>query len=106
MKEKCIYCSVPLKKTTVKVRGIYFEALQCPKCKNRVFTEQQADKAIIRLESQRLKKEYSKRPIKIGHSWGMTFPKELTEVFRINNKQSTLKISPDVDKMIIRISVK
>ena len=103
---KCINCGVPMKKTFVGYRGMKFEARQCPKCKEKIFTEDLTMKAISKLESKRLEEEYIKHPIKIGHSWGMTFPKEVTDVFNLNNTAIKLKIHPNLDKDKIEISLK
>ncbi|MBD3362022.1 hypothetical protein GF358_04505 [Candidatus Woesearchaeota archaeon] len=106
MKKKCINCNIPMKKTSVKYKGIKFEAMQCPKCKQKIFTEDLAMKAINKIESERLKSEYIKHPIKIGHSWGITFPKEITDVFELNKGNTKLKIHPDVTRGKIEISLK
>lgn len=104
MEKKCIECNVALKKTFVKYKGTEFEALQCPKCKEKIFTEDMTMRAISKLEEKRLKSEYIKRPIKIGHSIGITFPKEIVEVFGLES-MAKLKIYPDIKKSIISISV-
>ena len=103
---KCINCDVPMKKTFVEYKGMKLEARQCPKCKEKIFTEDLTMKAISKLESKRLEEEYIKHPIKIGHSWGMTFPKEVTDVFNLNNTAIKLKIHPNLDKDKIEISLK
>ena|GEM_PF-1290023 len=100
---KCVNCNVGMKKVLVKYKGMKFEARQCPKCKEKIFTEEQAMKAISKLEAERLKKEYVKKPIQIGHSIGMTFPKEVTEAFDLKRKK--LIIHPNIEKMKIEISV-
>ncbi|MBI4918303.1 hypothetical protein HY837_00095 [archaeon] len=104
--KKCIDCKIPMKKTFVVYKGLNFEALQCPKCKEKIFTENLALKAIAKLESEKLKEEYIKRPIKIGHSWGLTFPKEVTDVFNLRNPKTVLKIHPSVEKYKIEINFK
>ena len=90
----------------VSYKSIKFEARECPKCKERIFTEHLAMKAIAKLESQRLEQEYVKHPIKIGHSWGITFPREVTEVFGLDKERTTVKIHPDVEKGRIEISLR
>ncbi len=104
MNKKCIDCNVELKKTFVKYRDTEFEALQCQKCKQKIFTEELAMNAISKLEEKRLKTEYVKRPIKIGHSLGITFPKEVANVFGLDSN-SLLKIHPNIKKSIIEISL-
>ena len=99
----CISCNTPMRKTYIGYNGIKFEARQCPKCKEKIFTEDLAMKAISQLETSRLEQEYIKHPIKVGHSWGLTFPKEVTEVFGLDHKGTVLKIHPNVEKGKIKI---
>ena len=94
-----------MKKTYLEYNGIKFESRQCPKCKERIFTEDLAMKVISKLESKRLELEYIKHPIKIGHSWGMTFPKEITETFNLNNSKIELKVHPNLEKKRIEINL-
>lgn len=101
----CIQCKIPMKKTHVLYKGISFEARECPKCKEKIFTEDLTMKAIAKLEANRLEEEYIKHPIKIGHSWGVTFPKEVTEVFGLDKNNTLLKIHPNVEKGKIEISL-
>lgn len=102
----CMNCNIPMNKTYVEYSGIKFEARQCPKCKEKIFTEDLTMKAIARLESKRLEQEYIKYPIKIGHSWGMTFPKEVTNTFNLNNPKIMLKVHPNLEKRKIEIDLK
>jgi hypothetical protein len=101
---KCIKCNVPMKKTFVNYNGVKFEARQCPHCKEKIFTEELTMKAIAALESKRLEKEYVKRPVKIGHSLGFIFPKDVTDVFNIDGKKK-LRLIPNVAKGRIEIAV-
>ena len=87
-------CNVPMRKTFVTYKGIQLEARECPRCKDKIFTEDLTMQAINKLEAKRLESEYIKHPIKIGHSWGMTFPKEVTKVFDLENPKTTLKLHP------------
>ena len=103
--ELCFNCNVPMKKTFVNYKGIELEARECPKCKNRVFTEELTMKAISQLEAKRLENEYVKNPIRIGHSWGITFPKEVVDVFNLNNSKTKIKMRPNVEKGVIEIKV-
>lgn len=100
---KCINCGIPMKKTFMIYKGIKLEARQCPKCKEKIFTEDLALKAISELESNRLEKEYTKHPIKIGHSWGITFPKDMAEVFNLNKSNTKLRLQPKVRENKIEI---
>ena len=52
MEKLCINCSVPMKKSTIKYRGIELEALECPKCKSKIFTEDLLLKALSKIESK------------------------------------------------------
>ena len=105
-KELCIQCSTPMKRVYVDYKGLKLEARQCTKCKKKIFTEDLTMKAISQLESKRLEAEYTKKPIKVGHSWGITFPKEVVDVFNLNNSTTKIKIHPNVVKGIIEISIK
>lgn len=104
-KRVCMYCNVPMVKAIVKYKGMEFEVQQCPKCKEKIFTEDLAMKAITQLETKRLEQEYLKHPIKVGNSWGLTFPKEVTKVFGLDHKGTVLKIHPNVGKGTIEISL-
>ena len=102
----CISCSALMKKTYINYKGLRLEARECTKCKMRIFTEDLTMKAISQLEAKRLETDYIKKPIRVGHSWGMTFPKEVADVFNLNNTAAKIKIHPNVVKGIIEISVK
>ena len=54
MFDTCLDCEVKLKKTLVDYRGTKLEALQCPKCKQKIFTEEQVLKAINSTPSTKL----------------------------------------------------
>lgn len=103
---KCINCNVHMKKTFVDYNGVKFEARQCPKCKEKIFTEDLTMKAISKLESKRLEQEYIKHPMRIGNSWGMTFPKDLAEVFNLNNAKTELRLRPKLEEGKIEITLK
>lgn len=103
---KCINCNVPMKKTFVEYKGLKLEARQCPKCKEKIFSEELAMKAISQLESKRLEKEYIKHPMKIGHSWGMTFPKDLADAFNLSNSKTKLSLQPKLTEGKIEIVLK
>jgi len=100
----CFGCKMPSDVITTKIMGIKVEAYKCPKCKEITFSEKQAHQACIKLEEKRMQNEYKKRPIKIGHSLGLTFPKRIVEVFGLNSK-SSLNIKPKLSKKIIEIEV-
>ena len=103
-KRLCAECDIPMERKHIMHKGLKFEVLQCPHCKENLFTEQLAMKAIAQLEAKRLHQEYVKHPIKIGHSWGITFPKEVADVFQLNQNKK-LKVRPDVQKKRIEIVI-
>ena len=101
----CMKCTIPMKKTFITYKGIKFEARECPKCKEKIFTEDLTLKAITKLEARKVESEYNKHPIKIGNSWGITFPKEVAEVFGLNNSKVNIRVHPLVEKGKIEISL-
>lgn len=101
----CFSCNVPMKKAFVKYKSLELEARECPNCKERIFTEDLALKVAVQLESQRLESEYVKHPIKIGNSWGITFPREVVEVFGLNRPRKKVRVHPLVGKGKIEIEV-
>jgi len=103
MTKKCIRCNKLLKEATFSYKGVHLEALQCPRCGEKIFTESLAMQALDKLEAHRLQSFYVKHPIQIGHSWGFTFPKEVAEVFGLNNGKVTFKLHPDFTKKKIEI---
>jgi len=104
MKEICSECKKEMKNALIEYKGLKLEALQCPKCKRKIFTEELTMKVISKLEATRLKEEYIKKPIKIGHSWGITFPKDIVDVFGFDNK-SEIKVLPNIEKKIIELKL-
>ena len=102
----CMNCNIAMKKTYLEHNGIKFEARQCPRCDEKIFTEDLAMKAISKIESRRLEPEYIKHPIKIGHSWGITFPKDVTETFNLDNPKTKLHMHPNLEKKKIEINLK
>lgn len=102
----CINCGVQTNKSFLKYKGIKLEAMECPKCHQKVFTERQTLHAIRQLEAGSLKKEYTKRPVKIGHSWGLIFPKAVSKVFQLDLKSAELRIRPSIGRRKIELLVK
>jgi ribosomal protein L37AE/L43A len=102
-KQTCTHCCVAMGKTIVKYKGMNFDAWQCPKCKEKIFTEDLAMQAITTLEARKLKEEYVKKTIKIGNSIGMTFPKDVTEAFAL--EKATLQVHPDLKNNKIEIII-
>ncbi len=101
----CIDCDIPMKKAHISYNELKLEARQCPKCNRNIFTEELTMDALHKMEKKRLQNEYLKNPIKIGHSWGITFPKEVAEVFGLNNSKAQMRIHPDIKKKRIEILI-
>ncbi len=99
----CIDCRIPMKKAISEYKGLQFDALECPQCKQKIFTQEQATQVIDKLEAQRLQQEYQRKIIKIGNSWGFTFPKDIVEVFQLTPK-TPLRIQTDLKHNKIEIS--
>lgn len=102
-KPYCVYCNIEMSPGYTRLRGLKMEAYRCSKCRRAVLTEEQSNKALIQMEQQRLKKQYIKKPIKIGSSWGLTFPKEIVLAFNLKSKK--LKLLPSLEKGKIEIAV-
>ncbi|MEK6816255.1 MAG: hypothetical protein AABY09_01465 [Nanoarchaeota archaeon] len=103
-KKLCINCSVQMKKSYVKYKGIELEALECPKCKSKIFTEDLTMKALSKIESKRLEEEYVRKTIKIGSSIGITFPRDIVEAFNIND-ETKVKIHPKLSNGKIEMAI-
>lgn len=102
----CFDCEIPMQKTISQYRGLHFDAWKCSRCKEVIFTEEQARTVARCLQQQRMEEAYSKSAMKIGSSYGITFPKEVVDVFKLNSKKTKLKLIPDVSssKIIIEVS--
>ena len=87
----CFECKLPAELIKTKIMDIAVDAYRCPKCKEVFFSEELARKTAIRLEERRMEEQYKKNPIKIGHSLGLTFPKEIVDVFGLSKKSSLKK---------------
>ncbi len=94
IRDLCIHCGVETKKSFVNYRGLKLDALECPKCREKTFTERQTLYAIRQVEASSLKKEYAKHPVRIGHSWGILFPKAVSKIFGLDKKSTELRIRP------------
>ncbi len=101
----CFNCNLPMKRALVRYKHLELEARECPQCQERIFTEDLALKAAAQLEAQRLESEYIKHPIRIGHSWGITFPREIVKVFGFDRPKALVRLHPDVGKGKIEISL-
>jgi hypothetical protein len=82
-----------------------FDAWKCNKCHETIFTEEQATTVAKKLDGKRLAKEYHKQPLRIGRSWGMTFPKEVAETFNLNDKKTKMRLVPHIGEGKITIEI-
>ncbi|MBI4449265.1 hypothetical protein HY641_04545 [Candidatus Woesearchaeota archaeon] len=103
MIRKCFECRVPMNLTKSHFRGLSFDAMQCPKCKEKVFTEEQATRVAEIFKAQRLKNEYRRDIITIGNSCGLTLPKDVVEAFDLKGK--SVRVSPNMSKKRIELIV-
>jgi len=93
--------------TLVKIshRGIEADAYSRLKCKMNVFTQEQALTFGRKLQQKLLKDKYVKKPIKIGHSYGMIFPRDIVKVFNLDSPKTTMDVKMDSSKNKIEITV-
>jgi len=85
--------------------GIEADAYRCSKCKMTVFTEEQALLFGHKLQQKLLKDKYVKKPVKIGNSYGMIFPRDLVKAFNLDSPKTTLDVKMDSSKSKIEITV-
>ncbi|MEK6972470.1 MAG: hypothetical protein AABW72_00320 [archaeon] len=103
--EKMCVCGGKLHKTSIKYKGILLEGEECSKCHEKMFSEEQATKAIDEIEQHDLKEKYVKHPVKIGNSWGVIFPNEVSKKFQLNQKKTELIIHPMLSKKMIELQI-
>jgi len=103
--EKCHECGKPMKLIVKNLKGIVCEAYRCPKCKISIFTEDQALAFGRQYQQKLLKEKYVRHPIKIGHSYGMIFPKEIVKAFNLDSKETKFDINTNISKGKIEITV-
>ena len=87
-------------------RGLKFEAYQCPKCRKKFFSEEQTTNIARTLDALRMHEEYQRRIVNIGHSWGLTLPKEVVDFFHLGKKNTKVIIAPNAAKKVIEIRVR
>ncbi|MFH0870338.1 MAG: hypothetical protein V1866_04755 [archaeon] len=104
-KLRCVFCGVGLESAQIRAKGLKLEGFKCPKCGDKVFDEKQFHAALVALDQKRLKEEYKKTPIKIGHSYGMIFPRDIVQVFNLDAKGIELGVKADKSKNKIEITV-
>jgi len=103
--ENCIRCGKKRKLVKSVHEGVSMESYYCGNCKESLLTKEQALTFGKKYQQKLLKEEYVRKPIKIGHSYGMTFPKDIVNAFNLDSKKTKLKINSDVSKSKIEISV-
>ncbi|MBW2990322.1 hypothetical protein KY348_01310 [Candidatus Woesearchaeota archaeon] len=101
----CVFCDTELKPTMLSIDGLKLEGLKCPKCGDKVFDEKQFHTMVVALDQRRLKEEYKKQPVRIGHSTGVIFPKDIVKVFNLDAKGTELGIRAYKAKNKIEITV-
>ena len=103
MKEKCMECNVSLRQSTSVFKGINLRCLQCPKCKEKIFTEALLDETIDRINAAHLEVAYKRKVIQVGSSLALTFPKVLAKAFELDGK--TILLRPNLPKKKIELLV-
>jgi len=85
--------------------GVEADAYRCSSCRMTIFTQEQALIFGRKLQQKLLKEKYIKKPVKIGHSYGVIFPKDIVQVFNLDSKGTELGIKADKAKNKIEITV-
>ncbi|PIU21880.1 MAG: hypothetical protein COT15_00045 [Candidatus Diapherotrites archaeon CG08_land_8_20_14_0_20_34_12] len=104
-KEVCMYCNKEMQKSFMKLKGLKVETYKCSQCKRKILNEEQVTKAIEQLEERELKEKYVKHPVRIGNSWGIIFPNEVSKKFQLNEKKTELIIHPMLSKKMIELQI-
>lgn len=105
MKEKCFKCGTLMKEHGCKIAGVDAIGLKCLKCGDLVFTEAQAIAAAKKIDRSRLKEKYTKKPVKIGNSYGILMPRDIVKVFNLDSKDARIDIKTDKSNNKIEITV-
>ena len=103
--EKCHKCGKPMKVVLTKHEGTESEAYRCTPCKITIYTEEQALMLGRKLQQKFMKEKYTKKPVKIGNSYGVIFPRDLVKVFNLDSAKTTLDFKMDKSKSKIEITV-
>jgi hypothetical protein len=101
----CWECDQPMHLIQTKFHNISCEAWRCSICKETIFTEKQSLFLARAIDQEHMKDMYPKSAIKIGSSWGITFPKAVVDAFKLNQKKTKMKIHPQVAEGKIVIEV-
>jgi len=103
MKEACVECGAALKTGVSMYKGVKLVCLQCPMCKEKIFTEELSLKAIQKMESARLQPSYRRPILRIGSSVGFTIPKDIAQALELEGKIVSLR--PNIIKKKIDVTV-
>jgi DNA-directed RNA polymerase subunit RPC12/RpoP len=103
--KKCLQCGKAMELVKTSHEGIEADAYRCEKCKMTVFTQEQALTFGRKLQQKLLKDKYVKKPIKIGHSYGVIFPRDLVKAFNLDSPKTILDVKMDSSKNKIEITV-
>lgn len=103
--EKCDTCRVNMQIALVPFKELKVEGWKCPKCREVIFTEKQALTIAKAIDQKRLKEKYLKKPVKIGNSLGVIFPKDVVDVFNLSPGKTKLDFRADKPKGKIEITV-
>jgi hypothetical protein len=100
---KCFRCGKKMVTRKVRHKGIDLFVEKCLGCGETYFSEKQFDEAFIKIQQGRMKEDYIKKPMRIGNSIGITFPKEVVDAFQLDKKRVRLK--PNIRSGVIQITV-
>jgi DNA-directed RNA polymerase subunit RPC12/RpoP len=103
--KKCLQCGKEMKSVKTIHEGIEADAYRCPSCKMTIFTQEQALIFGRKLQQKLFKEKYVKKPIKIGHSYGVIFPRDIVKAFNLDSDQTRFDVKMDISKGKIEITV-
>jgi len=103
MNYPCFHCDTNMVETTTHISGIEVICYRCPKCKRKVFSEEQAMTAARKIDSIKMLDWYRKPIMEIGGSLAVTIPKPVADAFHLKGK--IVKVKPLLSEGKIEISV-
>jgi DNA-directed RNA polymerase subunit RPC12/RpoP len=103
--KNCLKCGKPMKLIVENYKGIVSEAYRCSKCRTTIFTQEQALIFGRKLQQKLMKEKYVKKPIKIGNSYGIIFPRDIVRAFNLDSKKTELDVKMDSANNKIEITV-
>ncbi|MEK6960061.1 MAG: hypothetical protein AABX47_02735 [Nanoarchaeota archaeon] len=103
MNYPCFECDTNMVETTTSISGIEVTCYRCPKCKSKVFSEEQAFAAARKIDAIKMLDWYRKPIMEIGGSLAVTIPKPVADAFHLKGKN--VRIKPLLSKGKIEISV-